>query len=67
MTRPDEIFFDPKGNKLKNLVFFGKIFLKPEVTDPTQPDSSNKKNDPTRQGSKRFDPDPITTDNLSCT
>jgi len=26
MTQPEEIFFDPKGKKLKNLTFLGEIF-----------------------------------------
>jgi len=26
LTRPEDIFFDPKGEKLKNFTFLGEIF-----------------------------------------
>jgi len=37
LTQPDEIIFDPKGKKLKNLGFwdFGGNFPDPEADDQT--------------------------------
>jgi len=34
LTRPEDIFFDPKGKKLKNLKFLGEIF-QIQMADPT--------------------------------
>jgi len=53
LTRPEEIFFDLKGNKLKNLTFLGEIFqIQTKTIDgwlnPTQ--------------AAKFWPGPITTD-----
>jgi len=47
LTRPEEIFLDPEGRKLKNLVFLGEIFQTQtkEIADPTRPEQ--QKIDPT--------------------
>jgi len=49
LTQPKEILFDPKGRKLKNLGFLGKIFLSQTQTKDGWP------------GSKFLKPEPITT------
>jgi len=51
LTWPKDIFFDPKGKKLKNLMFLGEIFQ-------IQTQTLNGWPDLTRTGSKNFDPDP---------
>jgi len=51
LTRPEEIFFAPKGKKLKNLTFLGEIFK-------IQTQTINGWPDPTRV--KNFWPGPIT-------
>jgi len=57
LTRLDEIFFDLKGKKLKQLRFLGEIFqIHRWQTDQTQAD--HQKIGPTWVGSKMFDPDP---------
>jgi len=61
-TRPEEIFFDPKGKKLKNLTFLGEIFRILTQTINGWPDPTRAiKNwpDPTRV--KIFWPGPITS------
>jgi len=60
-TRPEEIFFDSEGKKLKILTFLGEIFQIQTQTinrwpNPTQPEQ--QKIDPTQPRSKNFDPDP---------
>jgi len=57
-TRPEAIFFDPKGKKLKNLMFLGEIFQILAQTINGWPV-------PTRPGSKIFDPDPSLCEGLS--
>jgi len=52
LTRPEEIFFDPKRKKLNNLTFLGEIFQIPTQTMNGWPD-------PTR-ATKNW-PGPITT------
>jgi len=59
LTRSEEIVFDPKSKKLKNLGFLGEIFKhkhKPKTADPTWP--KQQKFDPTGLRSKIFNPDP---------
>jgi len=51
-TQPEEIFFDPKGKKLKNLTFLGEIFQIQTQTINGWPDPTWVKN---------FWPGPITT------
>jgi len=51
-TQPEEIFFDPKGKNLKNLMFLGQIFQ-------IQTQTINGWPDPTRV--KNFWPGPITS------
>jgi len=46
LIRPEDIFFDPKGKKLKNLTFLGENFqihtqTKDGWPDPTQPSKKN--------------------------
>jgi len=43
LTRPEEIFFDPKRKKLKNLTFLGEIFQIQTQTINDWPDPSHKK------------------------
>jgi len=60
-TRPEAIFFDPKGKKLKNLTFLEEIFEIQTQTINGWPGLTRpepQKIDPTRPGSKIFEPDP---------
>jgi len=62
LTQPEEIFFDLKGKKLKNLIFWGEIFQIQTQTKNGWPDTTQStKNwpDPTRVNN--FWPRPITT------
>jgi len=52
LTQFSEIFFDPKGKKLKNLVFLGGNFPNPEVAD-----MNSKKMILPVMGQNFFDPD----------
>jgi len=59
LTQPKEIFFDPKGKKLKNLTFLGEIFKIQTQTINGWPNlTRSTKNWPKPTWVKKFDLDP---------
>jgi len=57
-TRPEEIFFDLKGKKLKNLTFLGEIFQIQTQIINGWPDPSHKKLTRPDPGHNNLNPDP---------